>query len=60
METPKLFIGLDVHKKTWTADIRTELSHHKTFSQAADPKQLEAYVDKNFLDYDVYLTYEAG
>jgi transposase len=60
METPKLFIGLDVHKKTWTADIRTELSHHKTFSQPADPKQLEAYVDKNFTEYEIHLTYEAG
>ena len=57
METPKLFIGLDVHKKTWTADIRTELSHHKTFSQPADPMQLEAYVDKNFPEYEHYHTF---
>lgn len=60
METPKLFIGIDVHKKTWTVDLRTELSHHKTFSQPADPMQLETYVDKYFPEYDIHLTYEAG
>jgi transposase len=60
MEKPKLFIGLDVHKKTWTADVRTEMSHFKTFSMPAIAEQLEAYVDKNFPSYEIYLTYEAG
>ena len=29
---PKLFIGLDVHKKTWSVSIQTDLFFHKTYS----------------------------
>ena len=60
METPQLFIGLDVHKKSWAVDIRTDLFHHKYFTQASDPLILERYVDKHFPDYQVHLCYEAG
>jgi len=29
---PKIFIGLDIHKKSWTASIQTDLFFHKTYS----------------------------
>jgi transposase len=60
METHKLFIGLDVHKKSWAVDIRTDLFHHKYFTQPADPVCLERYVDTHFPKYEVHLCYEAG
>jgi transposase len=60
METPQLFIGLDVHKKSWAVDIRTDLFHHKYFTQPSDPVYLERYVDKHFPEHQVHLCYEAG
>ncbi|WP_373395815.1 hypothetical protein V8V91_14710 [Algoriphagus halophilus] len=32
--SPKLFIGIDVHKRQWSVCIFTANCHHKTFSQA--------------------------
>jgi transposase len=60
METPKLFIGLDIHKKNWAIDIRTDLFHHKFFSIEPKAKILEEYVEKHFSGYEVNLCYEAG
>ena len=33
--TPKLFIGMDVHKKSWTAHFKTDLFHNKTVTGVA-------------------------
>lgn len=60
METQKLFIGLDIHKKSWSVDIRTDLFHHKYFTQPPEAWALEKYVDTHFPNYEVHLTYEAG
>ena len=40
MQTPQLFIGIDVHKKSWSVSIRTDLFEHKTFSMPSDPDKL--------------------
>ncbi|WP_262494527.1 hypothetical protein [Algoriphagus formosus] len=37
--SPKLFIGIDVHKHQWSVSIFTANCHHKTFSQTPDPKE---------------------
>jgi transposase len=58
--TPKVYIGLDIHKKTWTVSIQTDLFFHKTYSMASKSSDLEAYIDKNFPNHDVHLVYEAG
>ena len=60
METPKLFIGLDIHKKNWAIDMRTDLFHHKFFSMEPQVKTLESYVEKHFSGHQVHLCYEAG
>jgi Transposase and inactivated derivatives len=57
---PKLFIGMDVHKKSWTVHIKTDLFDYKTVTMPADPKRLEQYVEKNFPDHEVSCCYEAG
>ena len=57
---PKVYIGLDIHKKTWTVSIQTDLFFHKTYSMPSKPCQLEEYINKNFPNYEVYLVYEAG
>ncbi|MBY5950647.1 hypothetical protein KUV23_06665 [Algoriphagus marincola] len=41
---PKLFIGIDVHKRQWSVSIFTANCHHKIFSQAPDPKALKSYL----------------
>jgi hypothetical protein len=58
--TPKLFIGLDVYKKSWQAHLRTDISDHKGFSLPPDPAILSNYVFKHFLDNHIELSYEAG
>jgi transposase len=58
--TPKLFIGLDVHKKSWQAHLRTDISDHKGFSLPPDPEILSNYVFKHFPDHQIELSYEAG
>lgn len=55
----RLFIGLDVHKRSWSVSIFTQSIHHKTFSQPPSPDALRTYVSKFFKDYEVICAYEA-
>ena len=57
--TSELYIGIDVHKKSWSVNLRTDLFDHKTFSMDADPSQLIRYVDRHFGGYQVKCCYEA-
>jgi transposase len=58
--TPKLFIGMDIHKKSWSVHLRTDLFDHKGFSMPPEPEKLGDYVTNHFIDHEVSLTYEAG
>lgn len=58
--SPKLFIGMDVHKKSWTVHFKTDIFDHKTVTMPADPETLVAYVTKNFSGHQVSCCYEAG
>ena len=53
----KLFIGIDILKKSWSVSIRTELFDHKTFSMFPEPEGLYDYVADKFPCYPVYLAY---
>jgi transposase len=57
---PKLYIGMDIHKKSWSVHLRTDISDHKTLTIPSRCEVLCEYVDKHFKDHDVSLTYEAG
>jgi len=57
---PKLFIGMDIHKKSWSVHLRTDLFDHKGFSMPPEPEKLVDYVVHHFAEHDVALTYEAG
>jgi len=59
-DVTKLFIGIDIHKKSWSVSIRTELFDHKTFSTPPDPEGLYDYVIAHFPGHDVSITDEAG
>tara|TARA_R110002049_G_scaffold203126_1_gene373702 strand:- start:17 stop:451 length:435 start_codon:yes stop_codon:yes gene_type:complete len=56
---PKLYIGLDIHKRSWKIHCSTDLFSGKTFSMGPDPEQLRAYVEKHFVGYEVGIAYEA-
>ena len=58
--TPKLFIGLDVHKKSWSVHLRTDLFDHKGYSMPPAPEKLADYVLQHFKEHEVSVTYEAG
>jgi len=57
---PKVFIGMDVHKKSWSVSIQTDLFFHKTFSMPPEPDALYRYIEQNFSGHQVSLTYEVG
>ena len=57
---PKIFIGLDIHKKSWSVSIQTDLFFHKTYSMPSNAEDLYEYVEKNFPSYEIHLFYEAG
>lgn len=57
---PKIFIGLDIHKKSWTVSIQTDLFFHKTYSMPSIAEDLYQYVERIFPNHDVDLVYEAG
>jgi transposase len=56
----ELFIGLDVHKKSWSVTILVEGMEHKTFTQLPDPKALFNYLQRMFPGGTYHSAYEAG
>lgn len=57
---PKLFIGIDIHKKNWAVRIRSDISDHKGLTVPADPTVVYGYVERNFPGHEVSVAYEAG
>lgn len=56
----EFFIGIDVHKKSWTVTVRSlglQLAH---FTQPPFPDILEAHLKKKFPGGDYFSVYEAG
>lgn len=57
---PKLYIGIDVHKKSWSFHYQTDLFDGKTITQPASPTTLIEWVQTNFPRHEVTCAYEAG
>jgi len=55
-----IYIGFDVHLKSWSVTILTEKLTHKTFSQPPKPEALHHYLVKTFPGGTYYSAYEAG
>ena len=55
-----LYVGMDVHKKTWNIHTRTDLFIGKSFSIPSEPEILKKYVDKHYPNYKVICAYESG
>lgn len=57
----RIFIGIDVHKRTWTYTVLTESSNFsKTVSHEASGAKLHEYLSKNFPEGDYLAVYESG
>jgi transposase len=57
---PKLFIGIDIHKRSWKVHFCTDLFDGDTISFVPSAEALKEYVDRNFTEYSVSCVYEAG
>ncbi|MFH1852433.1 MAG: IS110 family transposase [Candidatus Neomarinimicrobiota bacterium] len=55
-----IFVGIDVHNKSWSVSIHTEQFEHKTFNQPPEPDKLVTYLKRNFPGADYHVAYEAG
>jgi transposase len=55
-----IYVGIDVHLKSWTVCIMTEHMEHKRFTQPADAKVLYAYLARTFPQANYYSVYESG
>jgi len=57
---PKLYIGIDIHKRSWKVHCATDLFGGKSFTMPPRPEVLLEYVTKHFPDHEVTTAYEAG
>jgi transposase len=55
-----IYVGMDVHKKSWNVSIHSANLEHKTYSQPADPQVLGNYLRRNFPGAHYHCVYEAG
>jgi len=55
-----IYIGMDVHRKSWTVSIFMELIEHKTFTQPPDVEVLVSYLRRHFPGARYRAVYEAG
>ncbi len=55
-----IYVGMDVHRKSWSISIVSDHSAHKTFSQPPDPTVLSNYMQRNFPGATYHAAYEAG
>ena len=55
-----IYIGLDVHLKSWTVTVLSEVSVLKTFSQDPSPDKLYKYLTNNYPGAEYHSVYEAG
>jgi hypothetical protein len=43
-----IYVGMDVHKKSWSVSIHTEQFEHKTFTQPPEIEKLTYYLQRTF------------
>jgi len=55
-----IYVGFDVHLKSWTVTIMTDHLTHKTFSQPPKPQVLHQYLLNHFPGGTYHSAYEAG
>ena len=56
----KVFVGIDVHKTTWSVTVLLEVGVPKTHPQKASAKELFDFLNRHYPDGEYYAVYEAG
>lgn len=59
-ESKLLFIGIDMHKRSWQIQLATDLFQGKGMSVPPNPDLLREYVHRHYPEHEVYTAYEAG
>ena len=59
-EGQNIFVGIDVHLKSWNVSIYTQDLYHKTFNQPPKAEMLSSYLKLNFPHGVYHSVYEAG
>ena len=44
----QIYVGMDIHKKSWSISILTDNFEHKTFTQPPEVEVLVNYLKRNF------------
>lgn len=57
---PKLYIGLDIHKKSWRFHFTTDLFSGSGHTFPSGSELIHNYVEKNYAEYEVSIAYEVG
>jgi len=55
-----IYVGMDVHLKSWKVTIMTEKSEYKQFTQPPDSQVLYNYLTRNFPGATYHSVYESG
>lgn len=55
-----IYVGLDVHLKSWSVTVLSENSVLKRFVQDPDPDALHKFLTRNYPEADYHSVYEAG
>lgn len=55
-----IYVGIDVHKKSWSVYIASDTIELGSFTQVPDPKKLVNHLKKNFPRATYHSVYEAG
>lgn len=56
----RIYVGIDVHKKTWKIAIVLQGILVKRFTMNPSPKELKRYMEKHYTGGKYYTVYEAG
>ncbi len=56
----QIYVGMDIHKKSWSISILTDDLEHKTFTQPPHVEALVKYLKRNFPGGTYNSVYEAG
>ena len=56
----KIFVGLDVHLRSWSVTVLSEKSVLAKYSQDPNPTALHEYLTNTYPDAEYYSVYEAG
>lgn len=56
----KIYVGIDVHLKSWSVTVLSETSVLKKFSQSPDPEALYNFLHRNYPNAEYHSVYESG